>query len=396
MKDIKAVLKQLNQRPIAVYPAYISLMENPSGGIFLSQILYWWAVNGDEFWVTDREIMRQTCLSTWELKAAKRKAKELGILEIRAKGIPARTHYRVIMERLIELLSELGCPKEEGEEDPQPSLEDSYQLDSRDPDSLQTSLEESYQLDGRNSPNYSLENSDKLDGRNPTTNKITYNKIKKDYTQKNKEQFAENLQTESVCDLNLNKIDKLARKDTRIRYILDEFFPKEYRKYGKTLPVVDKEKCSQKLVKLFSSLDSQNLSPAENLSLVKKVLSFALSQSFGLDKKRFPYDSPSLSRWLSLEVFNQIKEDMLSNVPRPLGETHLPPPPEISEEDRERGRALLREAIERLKRGVPKDILSEGRPQKREKVSLPPEKREEVLKELEEIKKRKEVANGLC
>ena len=99
---MKNLLIQLNQRPIAVYPIYIKITGSVNAGLLLSQLMYWYgAMNGRIFYKTDAEIMEETCLSESELRTAKNKLKSMSFIEIKAKGVPAKTYYSINAEKLI-------------------------------------------------------------------------------------------------------------------------------------------------------------------------------------------------------------------------------------------------------------------------------------------------------
>lgn len=101
------VLRHLNQRPIAYYPAYADLMGSVPGGVYLSQIMYWWSVAGDDFYKTDAELMRETRLSAYEIRSSKYQLKKLECVFIKAKGNPPVTHYAVNIEKIIETIASL-------------------------------------------------------------------------------------------------------------------------------------------------------------------------------------------------------------------------------------------------------------------------------------------------
>jgi uncharacterized phage protein (TIGR02220 family) len=91
---MKELLLALNQRPISYYPIYAKILNSVHAGILLSQLMYWWsAVHGREFYKTDAEIADETSLSSAELRTAKKILKESGFVTIKAKGVPAKTHY---------------------------------------------------------------------------------------------------------------------------------------------------------------------------------------------------------------------------------------------------------------------------------------------------------------
>jgi hypothetical protein len=109
MKDL---LLQLNQRPIAIYPVYIRITGSVNAGLLLSQLMYWYgAVNGRIFYKSDAEIMEETCLSESELRTAKNKLKSMSFIEIKAKGVPARTHYSINPQELISEIRNFSSAK---------------------------------------------------------------------------------------------------------------------------------------------------------------------------------------------------------------------------------------------------------------------------------------------
>ena len=109
---MKNLLIQLNQRPIAVYPIYIKITGSVNAGLLLSQLMYWYgAVNGRIFYKSDIEIMEETCLSESELRTAKNKLKAMPFIEIKAKGVPAKTHYSINAENLISEIHAFSSAK---------------------------------------------------------------------------------------------------------------------------------------------------------------------------------------------------------------------------------------------------------------------------------------------
>ncbi len=123
----KRTLKALNQRPIAYYPIYGKIMESAAGGIFLSQILYWWSVvEGDEFYKTDAELMKETLLSEWEIRQSKKKAAEKGIIEVIRKGMPAKTYYKINYNNLLDKINSV-------QRNSHPSSEESTEQEARNP-----------------------------------------------------------------------------------------------------------------------------------------------------------------------------------------------------------------------------------------------------------------------
>jgi hypothetical protein len=88
------ILKLLKQRPIAYYPIYRKITGSTNAGIFLSQLMYWFSKK-DEIYKTDNEIIKETSLTIDELRGVKKKIKNLTFIEVKRKGIPAKTYYKI-------------------------------------------------------------------------------------------------------------------------------------------------------------------------------------------------------------------------------------------------------------------------------------------------------------
>lgn len=97
---MKQVLKALHQRPIAVYPVYIDLTGSVTGGLLLSQLLYWLEKVDREIWKTDAEILAETRLTQTEFKNAKKAIEALPFMSVTKRGIPPKTFYAVDWDEL--------------------------------------------------------------------------------------------------------------------------------------------------------------------------------------------------------------------------------------------------------------------------------------------------------
>jgi len=97
---MKQVLKALHQRPIAVYPVYIDLTGSVTGGLLLSQLLYWLEKVDREIWKTDAEILAETRLTQTEFKNAKKAIEALPFMSVTKRGIPPKTFYAVDWDAL--------------------------------------------------------------------------------------------------------------------------------------------------------------------------------------------------------------------------------------------------------------------------------------------------------
>lgn len=99
-------IKQLLDRPIAYHRAFVPFA-GVAGAILLSQALYWHnrTPNKDGwFWKTREEWKEETGLGRKAQEATRDKLKELGIIEEKLQGIPARLFFRVNIEVLTNML----------------------------------------------------------------------------------------------------------------------------------------------------------------------------------------------------------------------------------------------------------------------------------------------------
>lgn len=95
---MKQILRELNQRPIAYYPAYRKITGSTTAGILLSQLMYWFSKQ-DKIFKIDREIMEETLLTKKELENSKKLIKQLDFITVSREGIPAKTYYEIDWEK---------------------------------------------------------------------------------------------------------------------------------------------------------------------------------------------------------------------------------------------------------------------------------------------------------
>lgn len=105
--QLKEALRAMNNKPVAYNPAYAALTGSVTGGILLSQLLYWAAaMDWKEFYKTNPELIKETGLSEDELRSAKKKVATY--VEIVKKGTPCRTWYKLDIDRILANLSSTG------------------------------------------------------------------------------------------------------------------------------------------------------------------------------------------------------------------------------------------------------------------------------------------------
>jgi len=106
MNDIKIILKEFSEKPIAYQPIYSKITGSITAGILLSQLVYWYFAMGEkEFYKTNEDFCNELAMGLWELKGAKKKLKELKIIEMKIKGIPAKTYYKINIKKIIALIT---------------------------------------------------------------------------------------------------------------------------------------------------------------------------------------------------------------------------------------------------------------------------------------------------
>ncbi|EKN3637844.1 hypothetical protein NUF98_004758 [Yersinia enterocolitica] len=103
-------LLQLIDRPIAFQRSFVRLGVGVTGALLLSQMVYWHnrTNSGDWFYKTQTELEDETGLSRYEQEGARKKLRDIGVLEESKKGIPAKLYFQVNEARLQELLFSLN------------------------------------------------------------------------------------------------------------------------------------------------------------------------------------------------------------------------------------------------------------------------------------------------
>lgn len=94
----KDFLRLANQKRISYYPIHTKLVGSVTGGIALSQLLYW-AECKNPFYKSTRELCEETGLSVKEFESVKRNLKRLEFIKQIVKGVPATTWYSVDWNR---------------------------------------------------------------------------------------------------------------------------------------------------------------------------------------------------------------------------------------------------------------------------------------------------------
>lgn len=106
----KLALDLLGTRPIAFNPDLARALGSATAGLFMSQILYWWKKGRDPemIYKTVKELEEETALTKTQQLNAQKICVRKGVLKVTYKGIPPKRHFRIDMERILELLGEIG------------------------------------------------------------------------------------------------------------------------------------------------------------------------------------------------------------------------------------------------------------------------------------------------
>ena len=87
--------------------------------VLLGELCSCQAQYGADFWATNEQLSNATTLSERELRGASRRLVEAGFIKVEKKGLPARNHYTVNVDALVEFFSEdaESCDLDNGGDD---------------------------------------------------------------------------------------------------------------------------------------------------------------------------------------------------------------------------------------------------------------------------------------
>ena len=94
-------LSSLFEKPIAFHRIFAQIMGSASGGLFLSQLVYWsQSMKRRQFYKTLNDWRDETMLSRREIEKARKKLEAVEILEVERKGVPARLFFKLNHDKL--------------------------------------------------------------------------------------------------------------------------------------------------------------------------------------------------------------------------------------------------------------------------------------------------------
>lgn len=98
----------LSDRPIAFHPQMARLFGGINEALLFQQLAYWSDKGSDPEWIykTQKDIELEITLTRTQQENARRKLRGLGVIEEDKRGVPAKLYFRVIWDRVYELLEE--------------------------------------------------------------------------------------------------------------------------------------------------------------------------------------------------------------------------------------------------------------------------------------------------
>lgn len=113
------VIIELLKRPIAYHALLAKAFKSPTLAIMWCQLYYWSERTEDkDGWVykTAQQMFDETGLTRENQDTARRIATKLGVIEDKVAGTPPKIHYRVNLEKTIEVISKYKEVKEKNKE----------------------------------------------------------------------------------------------------------------------------------------------------------------------------------------------------------------------------------------------------------------------------------------
>ena len=156
---LSAVQTLLGERPIAYDAPLARALGSATAAIFLSQLIYWTPKTKSSdgwIWKTREEIYEETALTRYEQEGARKVLVKAGVIEEKLRGVPAKMHFRVDLNRVIEVLgrnaAEPGDPNR-GKRKTSHQVEEATRATNRLVEVPPTSWGKNPQLDGEITPN---------------------------------------------------------------------------------------------------------------------------------------------------------------------------------------------------------------------------------------------------
>jgi len=120
---------------IVIRRPFVAWLGHVSDALLLDQVMYWQDRAGDGVWwhQSDEDVCERLCLTLHALYQARNRLAARGLIETSRKGIPARIHYLVHTQAVVDGLSEhvgpngrtgAANPEDKGRESKEPSIDE--------------------------------------------------------------------------------------------------------------------------------------------------------------------------------------------------------------------------------------------------------------------------------
>ncbi len=98
----------LSDRIIAFHPRLARVLGGVYEALLFQQLAYWSDKGDDPEWIykTRDDLREETTLNRYQQEQARKSLRNLGVIEEERRGIPAKLYYRVVWDRVFELLEE--------------------------------------------------------------------------------------------------------------------------------------------------------------------------------------------------------------------------------------------------------------------------------------------------
>jgi hypothetical protein len=98
----------LSDRPLAFHPQLARVFGGINEALLFQQLAYWSDKGSDPEWIykTQKDIEHEITLTRTQQENARAKLRRLGAIEEDKRGVPAKLYFRVIWDRVYELLEE--------------------------------------------------------------------------------------------------------------------------------------------------------------------------------------------------------------------------------------------------------------------------------------------------
>ena len=101
----------LSDRPLAFHPQLARVLGGINEALLFQQLAYWSDKGSDPEWIykTQKDIQDEITLTRTQQENARKKLRTLGVIEEDKRGVPAKLYFRVIWDRVYELLEDYAA-----------------------------------------------------------------------------------------------------------------------------------------------------------------------------------------------------------------------------------------------------------------------------------------------